>query len=460
MPVRVLLVVLLVVLLTLGLAASASADTLIVDAFGGPQADFTAIQPAIDAASPNDLILLRAGVYAGFVLSKPVRVVGERLSESASIIVADLIEVRDLPAGSVAALAQFSCDFLLVEDCAGTLFGDVLGIGSGTNIPGPGPASVITVLNSADVRFRQLGVNPGIGNGRNGLFVQDSFVEIEGAAIDGARGAAGTLGTPDGSDGGHGAIVGAGGELRFHNGRMRGGRGGDALFSTTESWHGGDGGDAFVIEAGGRLALGGDLFTHVYGGWSGRGSLVLGGQANCPLHGAPGAGIRVDAGASARVSSAIMIEGGAGSCGPDGPLTVIDGQFESAVPPDLNLHWEGGIAQVGLGASLEVGDVPGTLVLLLVGAEPLNVPLFKWKGNPLLVNPLFGTKIFDLGANGFAALPVNLNSSLPFGLPIIVQAAAQRLDGSFQLSNSTTHITAPPPPPSCDPLPFPCTPEK
>jgi hypothetical protein len=448
---------LLPVALLVGLVAGAHADTLIVDATGAPDADFTQIQPAIDAALPNDVILVRSGEYAGFSLAKPLRIVGHRVTEGGSIYAAGLVEVRDIPAGEVAVLAQFACDFLLIEDCAGTVFGDILGVSPPSNLPGTGAPAVITVVNSADVRFRQLGVNPGNGSGRHGLIVHASLVETEGAAIDGARGPAGTVEAPDGSDGGHGAIISGGGELRFHNGRMRGGQGGDALFSVSEPWHGGDGGDAFVVQAGGRLVVGGYIYTQVYGGWVGSGSLKQGGQANCPLEGAPGTGIRVERGASARVSSTIALLGGVAFCGEDGPLTVVEGDYESASPPDLNLHWEAGIPQVGIGTALEVNDVPGTLVILLVGIEPANVPLFKWKGNPVLVNLAFTTPILNLGAGGFASVPVGFPPSLPYGLPIIVQAAALRPDGSFQLSNSSTNVTSPPPPPSCDPIPCPPT---
>jgi hypothetical protein len=197
--------------------------------------------------------------------------------------------------------------------------------------------------------------------------------------------------------------------------------------------------------------------AQVIGGWVGSGSLKQGGQANCPLEGAPGTGIRVERGASARVSSTIALLGGVAFCGEDGPLTVVEGDYESASPPDLNLHWEAGIPQVGIGTALEVNDVPGTLVILLVGIEPANVPLFKWKGNPVLVNLAFTTPILNLGAGGFASVPVGFPPSLPYGLPIIVQAAALRPDGSFQLSNSSTNVTSPPPPPSCDPIPCPPT---
>ena len=48
----------------------ASSKTWIVDDDGGPGVDFTDIQPAIDAAAPGDLIVVRNGDYNGFILFK------------------------------------------------------------------------------------------------------------------------------------------------------------------------------------------------------------------------------------------------------------------------------------------------------------------------------------------------------------------------------------------------------
>lgn len=435
------------------------ADTLVVDADGGPDADFLTIQAAVDAAAPGDVLLVRPALYDGFVLDKPLRVLGVPEAMGAGVGVLGTIEVRDIPAGQVAALVQLSTEFLRIEGCDGTVFHDIVALLSPDPSQGPDDLFCIEVHDSADVRFRQLGVNPGTGSGRGGMLVDASWVEMEGTAIDGARGAHGELGAPNGAHGGPGIVVRNAGELRFHNGRARGGKGGDALFSTTEAWHGGDGGDALVVEPGSRLVLGGIIHTQVYGGWVGRGSLLHAPASElCPLEGAPGAGLRVAAGASARVAPAIVIEGGVSFCSDDGPPVVNAGEYVVPNPADLNLHWEGGVPQIGLSPKLEINGAPGTVVALFLGLDPLQLSIFKWKGNPLLVAPLIITNPVTMPAGGQVSLPATVPPSVPVGLTLISQAAGQRLDGSFQLSNSSTGVTVPPAPPICEPIP--CNPEK
>ncbi len=56
---------------------AAAQATWIVDASGGAGAQFTALPPAIAAAAPGDTLLVRAGSYTPFIVSKGIRIVGE-----------------------------------------------------------------------------------------------------------------------------------------------------------------------------------------------------------------------------------------------------------------------------------------------------------------------------------------------------------------------------------------------
>lgn len=85
-------------------------STWTVDDDGGPGVQFTAIQPAVDAAQDGDVVLVAAGVYAPFVMAgKALSVVGAGVGLT---IVggwsAPPTEVRDLPQGSVATLARLT----------------------------------------------------------------------------------------------------------------------------------------------------------------------------------------------------------------------------------------------------------------------------------------------------------------------------------------------------------------
>jgi hypothetical protein len=58
-------------------AALSAQTTWIVDASNGPGTNFTEIQPAVDAASAGDVILVRPGTYAPISVSKGVAILGQ-----------------------------------------------------------------------------------------------------------------------------------------------------------------------------------------------------------------------------------------------------------------------------------------------------------------------------------------------------------------------------------------------
>ena len=330
-PTRVALA--LAALLFVGLAP-ATGQFLVVDASGG--GDFLTIQPAVDAALPGEVVLVRGGVYPSFVLDKPISVLAEAVAPGANSVVAGPVLVRDIPAGTRAGLAGLFVEKLFFQDSAGTVLCDALGIAPSSVSAGPGDDYAIEVVDCADVRWRQVGLNPGNGSGRGGVLVVRSRLEMDGAAIDGARGIAGVAGQPTGGDGGHGIVCTDGSLVHVANSRVRGGQGGPALFSPGPGlWDGGTGGDAIVVESGASLVANGTIEMELFGGWAGKGS--INGQLGCPLEGPAGTAVHVMTGGTARVSATIEIEGGFSSCGNDGPPTVVEGSLAVSASPSFPL---------------------------------------------------------------------------------------------------------------------------
>jgi hypothetical protein len=141
-----------------------------------------------------------------------------------------------------------------------------------------------------------------------------------------------------------------------------------------------------------------------------------------------------------------VVDGGFSLCFGNGPSVVGACALVHADPPDLLLHFAGGIAAVGIEASLHIVDEPGTQVLIFVGIAPLLQSFAKWQANPLLVSPILSLSAGTVPGAGEIVVPVQIPAGVPPDLPIIVQAAARRSDGTFFLSNSSAAITTSPPP--------------
>ena len=105
----------------------------VVDDDGGTGVDFTDLQPAVDAAAPGDVVLVRAGSYLPFqVDGKPLAIVGD---QDAQVVIAGPPEdatsrVRNLAAGDVFVLRNLTItppsgmadDHLTIEDCEGVVW--------------------------------------------------------------------------------------------------------------------------------------------------------------------------------------------------------------------------------------------------------------------------------------------------------------------------------------------------
>jgi len=236
------------------LPAVSSAGVLVVDASGGPGSDFTAIQPAVNAASPGDTILVRAGDYGPFfTLGKGLSLIADT---GAAVTVHGEPLLQTVPAGETllvrgidfeqlgtpsgfGVLTLFGNDgavwiedcsvttapaetdqpwaALYIEDCAqvtvvrSTLVGrpgwDSFG-GGGVLTPG-GIRAVDSVVHVQDSHLEAEGPLPGgwYFHGGTGLVATDSQVTAEGCVLRGGDGSDGDSFTCTGAKGGHAVFV-------------------------------------------------------------------------------------------------------------------------------------------------------------------------------------------------------------------------------------------------------------
>ncbi len=95
------------------LSPAAAQGEIVVDAAGG--GDYTALQPAIDAAAPWQVIRVRHGSYAGATIRKSVRILGDPYQrknafEISVIEIRSPIYIRDLPKGVAVVITDLAAD--------------------------------------------------------------------------------------------------------------------------------------------------------------------------------------------------------------------------------------------------------------------------------------------------------------------------------------------------------------
>jgi len=218
-----------------GATLSAGAQQVhVVDAGGA--GDFTAIQPAVDAAAAGDVLLIRGGSYAGATLSgKPLALIAE---PDSTVEVLTQIFIEGLPANTVCLLSGIdvhggdgaSEPALLAEACAGTLWLQSCEFRGSHATPGFADDGAIfdacadVVLLRSDFRGGNKGAFPH-HQGRPGLRAVGSRLW---AFESGFFGTAGGFNDDIGGNGGSGASIREGSELFSAYGEFRGANGGGA----------------------------------------------------------------------------------------------------------------------------------------------------------------------------------------------------------------------------------------
>ena len=381
----------------------------LVDDDGGRGVHFVDLPPAIAAARPGDVLLVRAGAYSSFVLDKGLRVLGEPGVQVAGPLAS---AVRSVPFGQVAVLSRLRVAELHVESCAGTVVLQDLDTWQ------------LRLDASADVRVAHLPASPGM---EPQVSVQAARLELVGCSLRGARG----LDSWGWGDAGAGQpALSAGADARVHATHvvMRGGNGGNMYGDTMN--RAGDGGPAVLAQgapAAARVVLAGTNWELVRGGDGGI-------SDSCALDGRGGPGVR-SLGALV-LHSRVQFAGGDSQC--YGSAPPVEGASVIELEPEivrLELLDE---PRAGRWLRFVVHAPPGSTGELAVGDEPLvgrSTDLIEERVQARRLVPIFPVQ----GGGKFVG-SVRVSPNAVMGSLVLAQARLSCVCGRTQRSNSVVGV--------------------
>jgi len=267
------------VLVSLSLAlisSAASADVFTVAQQGG--ADFSSIQPAVDAASDGDTIIIRPPttntfLFGSFTIDgKSLSVIGP--TEGVKI---RMVVVRNLDATQAAYLSLLSFGRgVTLEDNTGTVLMRSCNLQTATLQGVDSSVRNCRSISLVDCRvYGRTGLDsdmPGVPGtvGGVGLVIENSRVALYGGELRGGVGGMGDydLYVPVDSDGGPGGtgISLVASELFLAGTDVHGGKGGDQAFTETNG-SGGDGGTAMIVGPGSLALRRNSMISAGSGGW-------------------------------------------------------------------------------------------------------------------------------------------------------------------------------------------------
>lgn len=417
---------------------------------GGSGADFSEIQPAIDAASDGDVILVRPGTYQTFTLAKGVIVRASSTPFAVTPVPPSNVVIQNVGPLKRAGVAGMSIVYdppsyypkyyVLVEvhACPGEVVLEDVSLTCGDTNVGFYRSDCLLIQDCSNVSITDLDAKRGMSYSRHGAVrVDRSSVRVSEASVN-----AGTQVDLDGYDGAPGtpAINVTDSFVVISGEDLRGGKGGATIGWGHACGRGGRGGDAVAATNSQILLLGyDDRYEHqARGGDGGKADIY-----NDCYGGDGGDGFR---GAAAFVSNVTLL-GGAGGTGPVGngkPGLPWEGTLtEADVVPYLamtgNFH-AGGAFQLDL-------DIVAAGGLVFVFADHQGFVTVPGNlGPPLGAIPGGRFVTFyggHLGALGHASLPLVLpNDPSLRGIPVSAQCAVLLDAGGIVLSNATTHVVA------------------
>lgn len=391
----------------------------IVDASGGPGFHFTDIPSAIAVAQQNDRVVVRAGIYSGFVLDKPLIVRGE-----AGARVNGVARIQDIAANTRCAVSTLEIQTLEVTGCTGgVVLEQIKSWPSGANDSLP-----LVVQNSVDVRMRNCEFEPAYfpdGFGLSAAVASASAIEVVDSLLRGQHGDGFSFGPAfSPTRGGAGLIAQSAATVSITHSELYGGGGGWADFGKGQ-----DGGAAFELGASSRARVASSILA---GGDGGAGS--FGGCGGTFGDGRGGAAIRSTALSLARHSD-LTASGGFGfDCGQAAPFaTATGGQILLASPARPTLQ-------------LVSANAAGAVTLRVSG--PANSTARVWLGRTM-ITPTPNTDVVGLLTNrariqNLGAVPAGgqvdafftLPSSVDSGELVIAQADVLTSTGELLYSNS------------------------
>ena len=327
-------------------AVTASAGTWIVDVNNGPGTNFTDLPPAIAAAAPGDVLLVRGGTYSPFTLSKGLTILGTPgAAPSGSQVGCCTASVFSVPANQVAVIADLRFTWGITVVSAGTVVMD-----------GVTSTGIMNVAQSADVRLHRY-----VGST---TYASNSRFELSSSTVDGQQGSGiGGAGLPGLS------VAGTSFGL-ISRSSCSGGAGADVPIGLPGN--GGNGGHALEVTAG--LAGGPPLPVVLIAG--GGVSTIRGGRGGFTyfqMDGDDGDGLR-NYKAGVWYSGATFFPGTTSGNGLDHRYVVGPGSFDIAISPrDPTLEMVG-TPRAGTTVQLKVFATPGAVVRLNLGASAIRLP--------------------------------------------------------------------------------------
>lgn len=405
--------------LCLALAAPSLANQIIVDASNGPGTNFTDIPPAVAAALPGDVIVVRAGSYNAFTVDRRLTVVGQ-----GTVVVNGALSFTNLVAGQRAAVVNVLPSDVVVANCqAPVILQDVTSTHS------------LRITGSSDVRLRAVQVQPFLGLTTDALIVDAGRLE---AVSSGFRGSSGW----DGYNGPAVPVQNGGTGIRLRSGArahlaLSDVIGGDGSFTyIVPLLICGNGGSGAWVEAG-ELVLAGGGSARALGGWGGANLLYN----YCDYDGFGGPGIVLyQPAVSLLVHSGTTIEGRPSYYGsncteiPGTPITGGGAQIvETPVAPTLSLS---GATPAGAFVVYTLRGVPGGLATWWFGRSAILVadPGIRIER---LANAARTVALGVIPVNGEIQFTIQIPSSSPIGAFLCTQAEVlDPSSGTVQRTNS------------------------
>jgi hypothetical protein len=415
---------------------------------GGSGADFSEIQPAIDAASDGDVILVRPGTYQAFTLEKGVIVRASSTPFSVALSYPAHVLVQNIGASKRAGIAGMKIDYDVweyhdtyvlvdVQASQGEVVLEDLSVVCDTFF-----YSMLTdplrVADCSNVSITDLVASRNDSESSKGAVrIERSSVRISEVTVNVGKqlhcdDAYGSRGAP--------AIEIVDSFVVISGPNVVGGKGSDSCSLYHGCWHGGPGGHGITAANSPVLILGyDDRYSHSVRGGEG-------GDANMWNDCYGGDGGNGFSGSSAVVSNVTLL-GGAGGEGPlsDGkPGQPWDGTLTKAdIVPYLAMS---GSFRPGGAFQLDLDVVAaGSLVFVFSDRQGfVTIPMNP--GPPLGAIPGGRFVTFYAGhldALGHMSVPLLLpNDPALRGTPVNTQCAVLLDAGGFVLSNATTHVVA------------------